>query len=141
MRHGFTLLEISIVLVVGALLAALVFPSARRTLDQIATDRASSEVLMFYNEVRMAAVSRATAVEIAFSEDTLWATYRGVRDSLFRVVPGPARFGVSMDVRRSIIMIYPTGLGWGAANTKLVFRRGEAAESLTTSRLGRIKRW
>lgn len=141
MRLGFTLFEVSLVLVVGALLSALAFPPVRRTLDQIATDRASGEVLMFYNEARLAAVSRSTAVEIAFSEDTLWATYRGVRDSLFRIVAGPARHGVRMEVSRSTIMVYPTGLGWGAANTKLVFRRGEAAESLTTSRLGRIKRW
>ncbi len=55
--------------------------------------------------------------------------------------PGPARHGVTLTASRSVIRIYSNGMGLGAANTKLVVRRGAAAESLTTSRLGRLKRW
>jgi hypothetical protein len=40
-----------------------------------------------------------------------------------------------------VIRVGPNGIGWGAANTQLILRRGAAAESLTTSRLGRLKWW
>ncbi len=45
-----------------------------------------------------------------------------------------------LEVSRPTIRISVTGLGYGAANTKLVFRRGTVADSLATSRIGRIRR-
>jgi hypothetical protein len=48
---------------------------------------------------------------------------------------------VSFRASRPVIRLYPNGFGLGAANTKIVLERGAAAESLTTSRLGRLKRW
>ena len=61
------------------------------------------------------------------SPETLWAMSE--------------RHGVALEASRAEIRLYPNGLGLGAANTKLVFRRGEAADSITISRLGRIRRW
>jgi hypothetical protein len=46
-----------------------------------------------------------------------------------------------MRVSRPVIRLSPVGLGLGGSNTKVVLYRGAAAESLTTSRLGRLKRW
>jgi len=34
----------------------------------------------------------------------------------------------------------PNGLGYGASNLTLVLRRGERAETLVVSRLGRVRR-
>jgi hypothetical protein len=48
---------------------------------------------------------------------------------------------VGLDASRAVIRIDPTGLGYGAANSTIVLQRGAVAESLTTSRLGRLKRW
>jgi len=141
MAKGFTLLEVTIAIVVILTIAGLAFPRISGTFNQIATDRALGEVLSFYHEARLAAIWRSTAVEIEFAEDTLRATFKGLADSLFVTAPGPQAHGVQMVVSRYKIRIYPTGIGWGAANMKLVFTRGAAAESLTTSRLGRIKRW
>jgi prepilin-type N-terminal cleavage/methylation domain-containing protein len=141
MSKGFTLLEVTIAMVVILTITGLAFPRISGTFDQIATDRAVSEVLSFYHDARLSAIWRSTAVEIEFGQDTLRATFRGLVDSLFVTAPGPRAHGVQMVVSRKKIRIYPTGIGWGAANTKLVFTRGAAAESLTTSRLGRVKRW
>jgi Tfp pilus assembly protein FimT len=141
MGKGFTLLELTFAIFVILTIVGLAFPRISGTFDQIATDRALSEVLSFYHEARLAAIWRSTAVEIEFGEDTLRATFKGLSDSLFVTAPGPQSHRVQMVVSRRKIRIYPTGIGWGAANTKLVFTRGAAAESLTTSRLGRVKRW
>jgi hypothetical protein len=69
------------------------------------------------------------------------AVYEAALDSTFLVRPGPARHGVVLLASRAVIRLDPTGLGFGAANSTLVLRRGAVAESLTTSRLGRLKRW
>jgi Tfp pilus assembly protein FimT len=122
-------------------MAAFGIPRIARWLDWIATERAAQELASFYHRGRLAAVFRSTRVRLEFGADTLRAVFEGAEDSTFIVTPGPARHGVALRVSRPVIRIHPNGLGYGAANTKLVLRRGAAAESLTTSRLGRLKRW
>jgi len=65
--------------------------------------------------------------------DTAWAT----RTSW----PGPAGHGVTLEVSNAEVVFGPTGMGWGVSNTKIVLRRGSHSATLTTSRLGRVKRW
>jgi hypothetical protein len=98
-------------------------------------------LVIFYGHARMSAIFRGRQVRLEFGPDTLRAVFEGVADSVFLVRPGPRRHGVSLRASRAVIRIYPNGLGRGAANTKLVVQRGVAAESLTTSRMGRLKRW
>jgi hypothetical protein len=109
--------------------------------DSLATERAVREVASFYGRARLAAIMRGRRVRVEFGEDSLRAIFEGPPDSVFVVRPGPARHGVSLSASRQRVRLAPTGIGWGAANTKLVLRRGTAAESLTTSRLGRLKLW
>ena len=80
-------------------------------------------------------------MRIEFQPDTLVAVYDGVKDSAFLSRAGPDRDGVSLSMSRAVIRVLPTGIGSGGSNTTLVFRRGVYAESLTTSRLGRLKLW
>lgn len=141
MHRGVTLVELLVVVTIVGTLMLLALPQAGKLTDRLLTARATDEVAMFYHRARYAALMRATPVRVDFAADTLKATYQGVRDSVFLVLGGPAKYGVQLTASRSSIRIRPTGWGWGAANTKLVFRRGAAAESLTTSRLGRLKRW
>lgn len=140
-NRGVTLLEMLVVLVVVAALLALAAPRFVRVRDGLATDRAARELALFYAQARYGAILRGTRVRIEFGADSLRAVYESVYDSVFIRRPGPARHGVSFTASRSVIRIYPNGFGLGAANTKLVVQRGMAAESLTTSRLGRMKRW
>jgi prepilin-type N-terminal cleavage/methylation domain-containing protein len=141
MRRGVTLYELLAVVTLMGLVAAFGIPRLAGWLDRIATDRAARELASFYHRARLAAVFRSTRVRLEFSADSLRAVFEGVEDSTFIALPGPAQHGVTLRVSRPVIRIHPNGFGWGAANTKLVVRRGAAAESLTTSRLGRLKRW
>ena len=140
MRNGFTLIELVTVVVIICLLATLVTPPFGRLLDRIAVDRAASEVTAFYHGARLAAVLRGRRTRIEFHADSLLGVYEGKEDSTFLVAAGPSAIGVDLTVSRPIIRILPTGLGWGAANTKIVLSRGAAADSLAISRLGRIRR-
>jgi Tfp pilus assembly protein FimT len=133
--------ETVIVLALMGVLALVAVPRVRDWQDRLAVDRATAEVMAFYSRARIAGVMRAAAVEVVFRGDTLVARLRWGRDSLTLGMPGPTRRRVTLAASRSRIRLQANGVGWGAANTKLVLRRGAAAESLTTSRLGRLKRW
>lgn len=128
------------VTIVGVVLG-LAFPRWARERDRTAVRRAAGEVMVFYDAARYGAIMRARVVRIELGADALRAVYEGTSDSTFLVRPGPRRRDVSLSASRAVIRIAPNGLGWGGANTKIVLRRGLAAESLTTSRLGRLKWW
>jgi prepilin-type N-terminal cleavage/methylation domain-containing protein len=140
MRRGFSLIEMVVVLGVTGTLLALAVPPLVRWRDGIAVRAASWDVISFYHTARYAAILRGTRVRLELGPDTLRAVYEGLADSTFLVRPGPSRRGVALTVTRPAIAIAPNGLGWGAANTTLVFRRGPVADTLTTSRLGRLRR-
>ena len=140
MRNGFSLIELVTVMVIVGILVGLGAPSLQHLLDRIAVDRAANELTVFYHGARLAAVLRGRRVRIEFHPDSLLGVYEGLTDSTFLNMPGPSGSGVTLAVSRATIRIQPNGFGMGAANTKLVLRRGAAADSLAISRLGRIRR-
>lgn len=141
MRNGFTLIELAIALVVVGIVVGLASPRIIGYADRAAVRRAGDETAAFFSRVRTLAVYRAVRMRISFGGDSLIALAEGEGDSIVSFARGPNHHGVSLAASRSEIRLYPNGLGLGAANTKLVFRRGEAADSLTISRLGRLRRW
>jgi prepilin-type N-terminal cleavage/methylation domain-containing protein len=140
MRKGVTLPELIMVLMIIGVLLALALPRLAGWLDWLAVDRAAQEIAAFHRTARFTAILRSQRVRLDFSGDSLRATLEGPTDSAFLMWPGPERLGVSLSVSRPTIRFQPNGVGL-AADTKLVLRRGVAAESLTTSLLGRLKRW
>jgi type II secretory pathway pseudopilin PulG len=136
-----SLVELVVVLVIVGTLTGLVVPRWSGYRDRAVVSRATSEVASFYHQARYGAILRAQTVRIEFGAETLRAVYEGVQDSTFLLRPGPARHGVALEGSRTVIRIGPNGIGYGAANTTLVLRRGAATDTLTTSRLGRLKRW
>lgn len=141
MRRGFTLLEVIMVLVVLGLLATLVTPRITSRLDRLAVEQATSEIATFYRAARFRAVTRSTRIRVEIGLDSLRAVFEGNTDSLSAQRSGPSRHGVGLRTTQRVLRIGPTGLGWGATNTTIVLTKGTAAESLTVSRLGRMKHW
>jgi hypothetical protein len=48
---------------------------------------------------------------------------------------------VQLDVSNPVVVFDATGMGWGGSNTTAVLRRGSQVETITISRVGRVKRW
>ena len=139
--RGVTLLEMLVVLALLTTLVMVLAPPTIHWRNTLLTQRAAREVSSFYSRSRMAAVFLSHRVRIEFDADSLVAIREGIADSTLFVAPGPSRHGVELTATRAAVRIAPTGVGWGAANTKVILRRAAAAESLTTSRLGRLRHW
>ena len=142
MSKGFTLLELMVVLLIVAALLALWLPRAARLQDWLETERAVRDVTTALAVGRHGAVMHSTRARIEIAADTLridrlepdgWRPW-------WRL-PGPSSHGVTLEVSNPIVTFGPTGMGWGTSNTKIVLRRGSQAETITTSRVGRVKRW
>jgi prepilin-type N-terminal cleavage/methylation domain-containing protein len=138
MRHGFTLIEQLLVLVLLALLLGLALPPVLGTRDRLAVRAAARSVrdaLALAREQAVASGARA-AVHFGAGEATV-AVHAGP-DSLLRLPLG-RRHGVTLQASRDSTAYLPSGLGAGAANLSVVLRRGAAAETVTVSRLGRVR--
>jgi prepilin-type N-terminal cleavage/methylation domain-containing protein len=142
MSKGFTLLELMVVLLLAGALLALWLPRAGRLVDWLETERAVRDVTTALAVGRNGAVMQSTRARIQISADSLridrlepdgWRPW-------WRL-PGPSSHGVMLEVSNPTVTFGPTGMGWGISNTRIVLRRGSQAETITTSRVGRVKRW
>ena len=141
MQRGFTLVELVMAIALAGALLVMVITRAGKWLDRLAVDRAAQEIVGFYQIARFSAIYRSNRVRVELGPDTLRAVYEGVADSTFLTAPGPGPLGVAISTSRSQIWLHPNGIGAAGANTKIILRRGTEAESLTTSRVGRMRRW
>lgn len=60
-------------------------------------------------------------------------------DDTLRRLPLAAQYGVRLTATRDSMTYAPPGLGVGAANLRVTLTRGAAAETVTVSRLGRVR--
>ncbi|HVE78099.1 MAG TPA: type II secretion system protein [Gemmatimonadaceae bacterium] len=137
-RVAFTLVELTIVLGVVGILLLVALPRVGAALDRIRARSAASDAAVFLAGARHTAIRRGRHA---------WVEMRERDASLRLIVQGDTVavralgevYGVALDASRPVIAYGPTGLGWGAANVRITVRRGTAAESVFTSRLGRIR--
>lgn len=139
MRRGFTLVEAIIALVVVGIVSSMAVPAAARARDRAAVHGATSALVSSLADARHQALrwQRRTAVrfDTVAARAVVHAGSDTLTESRLRDV-----FGVGLAATRDSIAFYPTGLGYGAANVRLIVERGAAAETVTVSRAGRVKR-
>jgi prepilin-type N-terminal cleavage/methylation domain-containing protein len=141
MQRGFTLLELIVVLMIISVVIALGVPRLQPALDRIATDGAARTLTTAVAVARSAAVLQSTRARLRIAADSLRVDREGaVGWEPYARWPGPGQAGVALAVSNAEIVFGPLGLGWGAANTRVELRRGSQVETVTLSRLGRVKR-
>jgi hypothetical protein len=111
-------------------------------LDWIAADGAAHDVTMALATARQEAILAGQATRVRVTADSLLVDRRDsgvwVR---WRRFPGPATRGVTLEVSNPEVVFSAIGAGWGASNTTVTLTRGKRQERITTSRVGRVKRW
>lgn len=132
-----TLLELLIVLTMVGVLAAIVVGMRRTSHDALVVRTASRELVHFIGSAReLAAVRGAAAIAIDSATGLVGRRAPGVREVS---VNFRALYGVRLVSTRDSVAFDGRGLGWGAANVRIVLTRGRASDTITVSRLGRVK--
>jgi len=138
-RRGTTIIELVVVLIVMAALAAIALPRIHDAADRFSVRVSIQEARSLFTFARRTAITRRSVVGVV--TDTMKGVIlvrsegvelarRSLRD----------RYGVALTASRDSMSYDPRGLGYGAANLTIVARRGRGAETLFVSRLGRARR-
>ncbi len=142
MSKGFTLLELIVVFGIAAALLAFWVPRAARLMDWIETEHAVRDVTTALAVGRNGAVLQSTRARVTIAPDTLRIDRLGAQgwEPWWRTA-GPSSHGVTLETSNPVVIFGPTGMGWGVSNTTVVLRRGSQTETITMSRVGRVKHW
>lgn len=137
-RNGTTLVEQLVILVILSIVAALAMQRIGALLDGIAVKSAAREVKDVFANAREYAVAAGvrTAVQIEPSEARIGAY--SFSDTIATSALGQLH-GVTLSSSRDSMAYSPSGLGYGASNLRLILARRAAAETITVSRLGRVR--
>lgn len=138
-RRAVTLLELLIALAVVSVLGAVALPGVWRLVERIGARGAAGDVAETFETARALAMVRGVRASVAI--DT-------VADVVVLVVGADTvirrdvrhEHGARLRASRVSATYTPLGLGLGVSNLTLVATRGAAAETVTVSRLGRV-RW
>ena len=136
-RHGTMLIELVLTLVIIGIVTAVAIPSLRMTTDRMNLKNATHDVILGLWAARNAATLRGSYVSFVVDGPRGRVRVMSGLDTLF-FRDLTARRGVTLDVTRDSITYAPTGVGYGAANTRIVVSRGGKSDTITTSRLGRV---
>ncbi len=139
MRSGMTLIEVGITVGILGVMAGLTFPRFGSYRDRVAVDAATSSTLSLIATARHAALRRAMRTAIHLDTATATVLVVSGADTILRRPLGEVH-GVLFSTSRDSIAFAPSGLGYGAANTQIILRRGSAADTIAVSRLGRARR-
>lgn len=138
-RRGHTVIELLLALTIVGILSAVAIPTLRRPLDRIATQGAAIELAALVGEARAMAHARGGGVAVRFDAAGARAIAHAAAETLLVHHYG-ARHGVALSSTRDSLAYDARGFGVGAANLRVIFTRGAVAETLTVSRLGRVRR-
>ena len=137
-RNGFTLIELTLVLLILALTSLIGLREMSVYLDHIATRDAVQLAASTVARARDEAVALHTPVSVRIDTTGAAVELRSRLGLITRARLGDIH-GVRLSTTRDSIAFDVRGLGYGAANTTLVAKRGRSADTLVVSRLGRVR--
>jgi prepilin-type N-terminal cleavage/methylation domain-containing protein len=137
---GFTLLELLVAMLIAGILLAFGVPRFNAARDSRSVRGAVDVLSSGFSLARETALARRAPVAVVF--DTTGGGVMRIRSA-----GGPIRrsdlfasFGVTVTANRDSAVYDPRGVGYGLSNLSVVVRRGNFVDTLTVSRLGRV-RW
>lgn len=139
MRRGLTLAELVLVCTFLGLVAGIAGPRMTSALDAIRLEQAAHEIAGALTLARAAAIRRAAYAAVVIDERAGTVRVESAGDTLLvRAVRDDHR--VTLRASRDTITYAPNGMGYGVANSTIVVGIRQRAETVTVSRLGRMRR-
>ncbi len=139
MRRGLTLAELLVTCTFLALVAGIAVPRASALVDAVRLEQAAHEVAGAVTVARAAAIRRAGFAHLIIDEDRGSVRVESAGDTLLRRDLRQLH-RVALRASRDTITYAPNGMGYGIANSTIVVAIGQRAETVTVSRLGRMRR-
>lgn len=139
MRRAFTLLELTLVLSISGLLLALALPRLAHVRNASSVRAAVAEVGGAFSLARQEAIVQRAPVGVLIDAKHGVVEVRSRRGAVVRRALGDV-YGVVLAANRDSIVYDARGLGYGLSNLTVTVRRGSIVDTLTMSRLGRV-RW
>ncbi|MBM4194650.1 MAG: hypothetical protein FJ202_09780 [Gemmatimonadetes bacterium] len=134
---GYVLVELALTLALMGILAAIAVPNFATMHDRWQVRAAQRDILIGIWATRSAAGLRGDLASFIVDAAAGRIRVMAGADTVFQRDLRASR-GVSVSVTRDSITFLPTGVGYGAANTRIVVSRGKRADTVTTARLGRV---
>jgi prepilin-type N-terminal cleavage/methylation domain-containing protein len=138
-RAGFTILELLLVVSIIGILTGVAIPRTRYVMDRIAVNNAASDATALLELARHLAMTRSDRITVDIDSAPARLTMRSGIDTIRRR-DEKAMHGVRFAPSRSPVVYSQLGMGLGVSNLTLIVTRGSAAETVTVSRLGRVRR-
>jgi prepilin-type N-terminal cleavage/methylation domain-containing protein len=146
-RHGFTAIEMLIVMVLIGLLSAVALPYLRTGPSKASVNGATSAIAGYHAIARNAAISRgrvAVLVIKAAAPATVLVVLRRTGSTAVDTVGAVenlySRFSVTLSTTSDSLIFTPRGIGIGSSTTTVIATRGTVADTLTISGAGRLIR-
>jgi prepilin-type N-terminal cleavage/methylation domain-containing protein len=144
-RHGFTLIETLIVLVVIGLVGLMALPRLNGAFAQSNVLSAKAKVMALYSTARTTAVSsnQTAVLRISGNQVYVYAYPRrkapigaNTRDTIIRPTDLSTAYGVTLSGGTDSVRVSPTGLGRDSA--VIVLTKYSSVDTLLISRYGRV---
>jgi Tfp pilus assembly protein FimT len=135
-RPAFSLFEVVVVCTIIGLAGGIAAPRIRATMDSLAVEGATRDLVNAFAYARVAAI-RDRGAEVLL--DSVGVRVRAAGRIVHERQVAP-RHGVRVRPNTSLIRYAATGLAMGVGNGSVVVSRGSRADTVVISRLGRVRR-
>lgn len=132
------IIELTIALVITAILSAIALPKAAGFVDAMEVRGAVTEIEALFSVARHVAIARAVQASLDIDPARGVVSVRVGADTV-RKRELEAAHGVRLQSTRASITYSQTGIGYGAGNLSLIVARNLAADTIFVSRLGRVR--
>ena len=132
------IIELTIALVIAAILSAIALPRAGWFLDSMEVRGAVTEIDALFSLARHVAIARAVQASLDIDPARGVVSVHVGADTIRKREVEEAH-GVRLQSTRTSITYSQTGIGYGAGNLSLIVTRNLAADTIFVSRLGRVR--
>lgn len=137
-KSGFNVIELTIVLAIIAILAAITLPRAAGFVDTLEVRGAVTETDALFSLARHVAIARGVQSSLDIDPARGVIVVRVGPDTVTKREVAIAH-GVTLESTRTSITYSQTGIGYGAGNLSLIVTRNLASDTIFVSRLGRVR--